>query len=268
MLKVLITGTTGMLGRFLLERYSRCDQHCITGLDHGDELAGARENLFDVAIHCASPHTSTNIRQLLSANVDILQDVIRVAKKTVYISSGEAIQPTLYGAAKRCGEAVCLASGKETRIIRLFHCFGPTIRLDRDDRVYACWLRAVLDEGKTSLKIPANASSIYRSFLSLEEFAQAVDTVVANGQSGKIYDCGGKYSENIKHCAEWVAKKYDIPLQVTPEMSKVAKVARPNNDKLMNLGWEPTRSFSDIFNDTYLAIQLQRVVEMRVGVNI
>ena len=160
-----------------------------------------------------------------------------------------------YPEAKRLCENLCAGYWSEygvpARVIRLAQTFGPGIA-QNDNRVFAQFLRAALKKEDIILKTDG---SVRRSYLYTADGVSAILTVLLCGGSREAYNAANPDTYcSILEMAEMVAQ--DLAhgrIQVKIQADDAAAMYPPSRrvnlqvDKLMALGWYPTRELQEMF---------------------
>jgi len=203
--------------------------------------------------------------RLLDACVD------RSVEKFMFFSSGEvygrvredqiptrefdfgALDPSTvrscYAESKRMGETICAAysaeHGVNTRIVRPFHTYGPSMRPD-DGRVFADFVADVVAGRDISIKGDGTAR---RAFCYLSDATVGFFTVLLKGEDAVPYNVGNDEAEtSIAQLAEMLADLFpERGLRVVFEDRTAgdsylaSPISRncPNTSRLRDLGWRP-----------------------------
>jgi nucleoside-diphosphate-sugar epimerase len=172
-----------------------------------------------------------------------------------------------YAESKRFAENMCASLqvefGVPSKVARLCHTFGPGVRLD-DGRVYADFLRNIIDGGAIQLKSDGKAE---RTFCYLADATEALFTILFKGVAGEAYNVAPPDSlTSIGKLAELLAASYSEGKIDRPE--PVAKAPAPNVpgaevwpageadvSKLLSLGWRQKTSLLDSFDRTLRWLQ-------------
>lgn len=162
-----------------------------------------------------------------------------------------------YAESKRMGETMCVAwhhqYGVPAKIARLYHTYGPGMRLD-DGRVYADFVADILQGRDIVLKSDGGAR---RVFCYLSDAVRGLFTVLLEGQSGGAYNIANEGAESsILELAERLVRLF-------PEKGlKVVRQARTEGDRYLPsplsrtwpstvkaraLGWKPAVGIDEGF---------------------
>ena len=172
-----------------------------------------------------------------------------------------------YAESKRAGENACVCYNYQyqvpTKIIRIFHTFGPKVNLN-DGRVFSDFCKNILNNENIVLKSDGSAK---RSFLYVADAVIAYFKVLLDGEEAKAYNVGGDESHeiSIKDLSELLVRLYpEKNLKVIIDINKddltyakmktPQKQVLPNLDRIHSLGWVPTTSVRDCFKNTIDAL--------------
>jgi len=229
----------------------------------------------DFLIHGASPADPRSFErkpaETIMTNVSGLKAVLDQAlfnkgSRALYISSSEVygrkkdsspfkendygfvdiLNPrSCYPNAKRLGETLCAAYGKEygvnTVIVRPGHIYGPSIP-PADSRATAQFTRNALSKSPIIMK---SAGTQLRSYCYTLDCASALLTVIINGKSGEAYNISNSRSIiTIRQIAEAFARAAGMKLQFEnpTDQEKAGYNLMDNSSldsrKLESLGWK------------------------------
>ena len=247
-------------------------------LDYSDEV--------DYIMHLASnAHPAlfkTDPVGTIKANIIGLLNLLEFAKnknviRVLYTSTGEVygeiegisefkeddigfVNPTLYRScypnSKRCAETLCVSFSEQfkvsTVIARPSHVYGPTMTKS-DSRVYAEFIRNILNNEDITLKSPGNQ---VRSYTYVADAVSALLYILLFGEDSNAYNISNPDSIlSIREMAEIIAdignKKvlFDIPKD-TPTNANPMQCGVLNSNKLQNIGWIPRYNSKDGFINT------------------
>lgn len=168
-----------------------------------------------------------------------------------------------YGESKRAGETLCAAYfrqyGVPTKVVRIFHTYGPTMNIRGDTRVFSEFMRCLVDGEDIVMKSDGTAS---RAFLYISDAVAGIMMVLLNGEPGGCCNVGNPHEYmTVAKLAELVAglsqeKKIQVRIekrtpgteyQPSPEIRRsVVDVSR-----LEGLGWAPKVSAVEGFGRCY-----------------
>lgn len=177
-----------------------------------------------------------------------------------YLNPGEV--RSCYGESKRMGENMCVSYAHEYRVpaccVRISHTYGPTMNLGQDTRVFAEFVRNVVEGKNIVMKSEGTAR---RAFCYISDAAAAFWLILLKGAAGQIYNmCNSACFLSIQELA-------DMLVDLFPEKHlKVIHVGREKNDtyaenknanevvnsneKLKKLGWSPGIGVQEGFSRT------------------
>lgn len=235
-------------------------------------LAWQVDRSYDFLVHAASPASPTkygNSESVIQANLGFLQSLQKqdMPKSTLYISSGEVygaspprkvketftepvIPPSsrsIYPEAKIASESLLWEMGAngstEPFVARLFHSFGPGLKID-DGRSFGDFLFSAA-RGE-DIHLLSNGESI-RTFLYIEDAVAGLLTLLTKGIPGEPYNIGSDIQMSISEFAELVGAvagvKVHFPsIPIEPKSEYIQspnQVVIPSITKVSNLGWSP-----------------------------
>ena len=174
-----------------------------------------------------------------------------------------------YAEIKRAGENACVCYNYQykvpTKIVRIFHTFGPKINLN-DGRVFSDFCKNILNNENIVLKSDGSAK---RSFLYVADAVIAYFKVLLDGEEAKAYNVGGDEEQeiSIKELSEMLVALYpEKKLQVIYDVDKddltyskmrtPQKQVLPNLNRIFALGWKATTNVKESFKKTIDALEL------------
>ncbi len=218
----------------------------------------------------------------IKANIIGLLNLLNFAKdkevsRVLYISTGEVygekenvkefgendlgfVNPDLsrscYPNSKRCAETLCVSFSEQygisTVIARPSHVYGPTMTKS-DSRVYAEFIRNILNDEDITLKSPGNQ---IRSYTYVADCVSALLYILLFGEDKNAYNIANPESIlSIREMAEIIAEKghkkvlFDIPDGVDMNANPM-QCGVLNSSKLQNIGWKPMYNSEKGFNNT------------------
>lgn len=181
-----------------------------------------------------------------------------------------------YAESKRAGETLCASvtrqMGLATVCARVFHTYGPTMRL-RDGRSFSDFCADALEGRDIELRSDGQAR---RPFCYLADATVAYLALLLDGAPGEAYNVGNPQGErSVRQIAESVARHAPRPCHVTyATPTEAAYTAMrspvpgivPDVSKLTGLGWQPTTTPEEGFQRTMESLLFARINE-RGGVN-
>jgi nucleoside-diphosphate-sugar epimerase len=162
-----------------------------------------------------------------------------------------------YAESKRMGENMCVAwhsqYGVPAKIARLFHTFGPGLRLD-DGRVFADFVSDIVNGRNIVMKSDGSA---IRCFCYLADAVVGLFTVMLKGSNGEAYNVGNdKGSISVLDLAKMLVEAFPkkalkVEMKGASEQKGYLRsnisVVRPDITKIGKLGWSPKHSLKDGF---------------------
>ncbi len=243
----------------------------------------------DYIIHCASPTASaymiSNPVETADSIVLGTKNILSFARKhsiksMVYLSSMEVygIVPdremlrteeelgevklnrkrSCYPLGKRMAEHYCYSYYKEygvpVKTARLAQVFGSGVNV-QDNRVYMQFARAVKEKRDIVLKTEGLSIGNY---CAEQDAVNAIFTILYKGENGEAYNVVNEENTmSIKEMAQLVATDVAgglIGVRIEPEDREKSGYApdtklRLSGEKLRKLGWYPTRSLKQMYED-------------------
>lgn len=155
-----------------------------------------------------------------------------------------------YGESKRMGETLCVAFWREYQIpvmiARIGHTYAPTMDVNNDPRVFASFMKCVL-EGRDIVMLSDGTAR--RPFCYIADAIVAYVLILLNGTPGEAYNvCNTKEFLSIAELAEVMTSlRPESDLKVIRKErsardnymeTKINKANKPIETKLKMLGWE------------------------------
>ena len=242
---------------------------------------------FDYIIHAASNASpnffATNPVGVIMSNIIGTKNLLDYGrehgmKRFLYISSGEVYgngdvekwhetdsgyvdcmtMRSCYPTSKRAAETLCVTYanqyGIEIVVARLCHTYGPNFT-EQDNRAYAqFFLKAIHGEDI----VMKSAGEQYRSWIYAEDCANAILTILLNGQNCEAYNVADEKScVTIREFAEKIANLcnvkvvFDLPSDEERKGFSIIKKATFDTSKLRQLGWKVMNSLDEGLVKTY-----------------
>lgn len=167
-----------------------------------------------------------------------------------------------YGESKRMGEQLCVAYHHQynvpTHIVRIFHTYGPCMRLD-DRRVFADFVGNILRNENITLRTDGGA---VRPFCYVSDAVRAYFKVLLDGEQAAAYNIANTdEARSIRQLAEELVQLYpeknlsvvlqkDVNDVVTNAMKSPVECLLPDCSLIHSLGWMPMVSVKDGFKRT------------------
>lgn len=153
-----------------------------------------------------------------------------------------------YGEAKRMGETFCAAFAREykvpAKIVRIAHTYAPTMDVDNDPRVFASFIKCILERRNIEMLSDGSAR---RPFCYIADAVAAFVLVLLEGKNGEAYNVSNTQEYlSILELAEIMTKlRPELGLEVIRKQrndvyleNKLNKGNKPSADKLLKLGWK------------------------------
>lgn len=222
---------------------------------------------FDFFLHAASPASPTsypNLQDLIAINSGVLEQLMSPEmSKVVFISAGEIYGPTAprsvkesfhgiidnnsprsaYPIAKFMAEnrglEISNALGIQFKSVRLFHTFGPGLKID-DGRSFADFIWQVSRGRPPQLK---SRGSQIRTFLYTEDFVVALIKIFQTETETQTINVGSENPFSILEFATRVSVLggmkgcVDFESKDGAYIESPIKIITPNTEKLKGLGW-------------------------------
>lgn len=174
-----------------------------------------------------------------------------------------------YGESKRAGENACVCYhyqyGIPTKIVRIFHTFGPKVNLN-DGRVFSDFCKNILNNENIVLKSDGSAK---RCFCYVADAIQAYFLVLLKGEPAKAYNVGGDEDHEISilDLSELLVSLYpEKKLKVLFDIDKnditYSKMQTPQKrimpcvDNINALGWYQSTGVGECFKRTIDALSV------------
>lgn len=149
-----------------------------------------------------------------------------------------------YPEMKRIMENLCVAFVSEhnlpVKICRLTQCFGPGVDIKNDNRVFAQFLRSIINKQPLLLETEGKTE---RSYVYLADAIEAILFVLLRGKNGEAYNVANPDTYcSIREIAQLLCKRYSLDLEIKPRFNPAyCKDQKINLDisKLLKLGWRP-----------------------------
>lgn len=177
-----------------------------------------------------------------------------------------------YAESKRAGENACVCYNYQykvpTKIVRIFHTFGPKVNLN-DGRVFSDFCKNIVNGENIVLKSDGSAK---RSFLYAADAVIAYFKVLLDGEPATAYNVGGDEKNEISmrdlslllvglYPERNLKVVYDVnEHDITyARMRTPQKQVLPNLNRISELGWRSITSVEDCFKRTIKALEYSRV---------
>lgn len=172
-----------------------------------------------------------------------------------------------YGESKRMGENLCASYASEYGVpaccVRISHTYGPTMNLRGDTRVFAEFVRNIVDGDDIVMKSDGSAK---RAFCYISDAADAFFRILLCGKPGAVYNmCNDEAFVSIAELAQKMTELFpERGLRVrrvnrnpddTYAENKNANTDVLSTEKLRALGWRPSVSIEEGFRRTVLSLE-------------
>lgn len=265
---VLVSGESGMLGRYLVGTLRAAGAHVVTAQMIGATVSAPQTHV-DHVIHAEAPHSPdafhTDPVGRISVNTRMLTQLLDIARRhkahLTFVSSIDALENVDplqlrcgYTVGQRAGEALCTAYFAQHEVscsvVRLSHVYGPGMPLD-DSRVHARIIRATLAGEPIMLQTDGLHE---RTYTYVADAAEAVLRVTLSGpqretvQGFDVIDENGRVT--IRELAHATLRAAGRPPAVALRLGAgpiMVKTAPPELDMqlLYELGWKPSIQLDD-----------------------
>ena len=202
--------------------------------------------------------SSGSVYGTIETETDISEDTIGSMD---FLASGNT-----YGESKRCGEALSNAYWNEygvpAKIARVHHTYGPTLDTENDTRVFAEFVKNVINNEDIVLTSSGTAK---RSFCYITDTISALVKILLRSKPGEVYNVGNPDEyKSIMELAQIMTslfpsrnlsiKKNDrkhVGYCASPEK----RLAKISVEKLRKLNWSYTVSVEEGFRRTVSALE-------------
>ena len=183
-------------------------------------------------------------------------DVYGVVNGIDYVSEQDLgiIDPleihSCYSESKRMAETLCNSFMHQYRvpvkILRIWHTYAPTMNIDKDPRVFASFMKNILNGQDIEIKSDGSGK---RTFCYIADAIAGLFIIFTRGGCGEAYNiCNTDQFVSIRDLAVSLsALRQDVDIQVVwkqrpadehyTENTAIGQIA-PSNEKLKKLGWE------------------------------
>lgn len=167
-----------------------------------------------------------------------------------------------YGESKRLGETLCAAFCREygvpVKMARIGHTYGPTMDIENDPRVFASFVKCIVEGEDIVLHSDGSAR---RPFCYIADAAAAFLLLLLEGASGEAYNVTN--TEQFISVGELAGILAEIPKKKVSVVMKARKAEdnyvearlnpanRPCEAKLRKMGWETHYNVKDGFRRVY-----------------
>ena len=150
-----------------------------------------------------------------------------------------------YDESKRAGEMLCVAYYRQKKvpvvIARIAHTYGPTMDIENDPRVFASFIKNVVNKEDISIKSDGSAK---RSFCYISDATTAYFKLLLDGEPGEAYNVSNEgQTISIKELGEIVSNLANVGFSYVKRdddevylQDKNADTATYSNAKIRKLG--------------------------------
>ena len=160
-----------------------------------------------------------------------------------------------YGESKRMGENLCASYASEYGVpacaVRISHTYGPTLNLRGDSRVFAEFVRNIVDHEDIVMKSDGSAK---RAFCYISDAADAFLRILLCGTPGQVYKLAQKMTELFPE-RKLQVRRIARNAGDTYSENKNANTDVLSTEKLRTLGWNPMVSIEQGFRRTVLSFE-------------
>lgn len=264
--KVVITGGTGFIGRWMVETFAFLNETHDLGARMfavsrapAPPMIGWNElpDRFDLVIHGATPSSeelANGGRELVDKTVELTRTILNAseragAQRFLYLSSGAVYgAPTHYGETKHRSERLCAESPLTTVIARAFAFIGPYIPLNGKFAA-GNFLRNALD--RVPIDVRGDGTPL-RSYLYMSDLAIWLWTLLLRGEG--VYDVGSEEAVSIAELAREAGGLAGVPVTIhgRAEPDKPPERYVPSTERARNeLGLRETIDWRTALRKTY-----------------
>lgn len=263
--KILVTGSTGFIGSFLVERLESMG-HIVSGLNtsNGDitdyDCVKAAVQDMDFVFHLASISGVADAERDVNESFDVIYNgtlnvvmacrsfdvkLIFASSRCVYGNSGYfpisediPLRPiSNYGNFKMMAENLCTPNDF---IVRLGAVYGPS---DRCHSIVTRFIKKI----KKREKIPIfNNLDVTRDFIYIDD---VIDALILGIDNYGVYNVGSGVETSIQDLLDTISKvirkKYKTVDMEQNIVNEINRVCLDINKIKINLGWEPKISLED-----------------------
>jgi nucleoside-diphosphate-sugar epimerase len=187
---------------------------------------------------------------LLASTSEIYGDPLEHPQKETYFGNVDPIGPrSCYDEGKRFSEALSVAYGQkyglDTRIVRIFNCYGPRNALD-DGRMVPTFIEQALRDRPMTVYGDGTQT---RSLCFVTDMVRGLEAAMFTpGTTGGVYNLGNPQEHTVAQFAQLIKELSGSRSQVLHVEGREGEIARrkPDIDKAVReLGWQPTVDLRD-----------------------
>lgn len=173
-----------------------------------------------------------------------------------------------YSEGKRMCENLCVCYAKQygvdVKIARLAQTFGSGVDYE-DPRVFAQFAKSYLNHEDIVLKTKGES---YGNYCFTLDVVMGLLTIICKGEKGEAYNISNENTNmQIKDMAKLVAEEIaegeiKVKFDISEDIKKLGFAPdvnlKLNNEKLRNLGWEPTYDLKEMYEHLIESFKVQR----------
>lgn len=216
-------------------------------------------NVLDVAVKGIVNVLDSCVRHripelILASSSEVYQTPPSVpTDESVPLSVPNPVNPRYsYGGGKIISELMCLNYGREyferVVIFRPHNVFGPNMGWEHVIPEFIDRMTSLgkAGRGPQDFRIQGSGKQT-RSFIYIDDFAEALMKVIAIGEHLGIYNIGTLEEISVKQVAHRIAECLGIEIEVVPGPDILGETLRrcPNVDKITKMGFVPRFQFTD-----------------------
>lgn len=207
-MNLFITGSTGFIGKNLIEELNKIGGYKIYTYDKGDTLDEFKNkvNGIDFVIHLAGVCRSSRMEDFKEVNVDLTKEIVSIMKSAkkeipiIFSSSIHAVLDSEYGKTKLEAEKLIQKEVEESYIFRFHNLFGKYARPNAHSVVATFCYNISHD-----LEITINDPNATIEFAYIDEVvAKIMDILDKKTEPNKIMYIEKRYKVSIKELADTI----------------------------------------------------------------
>ena len=269
-----ITGGSGVLGKFFIEKYKNIFNFKMFQGDITNYKVLKRwyiESKPDYFLHFAAKvpvkFVEKNYKKSKKINVGGVSNIIKIIendknllwfflastshvyKKTNFIlfENSRTVPANKYGKTKLFAENKLKKIYKKKTI-----CIGRIFSFTDKSQSKDFVIPSIFKKIKESRNKKFIINEATRDFIHIDDICSAIYFLLRNNAKG-IYNIGTGHISKITDVIKFFSKRLKKKISIILKKNKVSDVLISNNNKIKSLGWYPKKSFLDILNDYYLS---------------
>ena len=196
-----------------------------------------------IGLHNVAKHCSTNKIPLIHLSTD---EVIGTGDPLYENSMTLPTNP--YSATKAAGESILhsygYSYGLDWKVVRLNNTYGT---MQFPDKLIPSFIRKLQNNEK--LPIHGSGKQV-RFFLNVEDFVDAVETVIDSGKNKNIYNVSTDESYTVLNVTKMICdimnKDFDNSIEYVKDRLFQDHIYLSNSNKLRAIGWKPKRTLKEV----------------------